>query len=536
MEGEAAVGGAHIHSGGLVVAVGSPLVVFQREPGTLIPDAARNQEAMCRKQEKLFLWLTFTPHWRNKEKLPSVLRWRRGLPARRRGLSRGLLWGRGRGIKRASMSAIDNFFCKYYTGFSEYALANGASVVNAFSRFCALVLCCSGLMMFTGVDVFAAQAAASGNKAEASASRETPKKRNTPRKAAEGEKKPAGKKSDRKREAAPQRFKSAILYNQYANKTVLTKSVGQRIPPASLTKILAMYVALDMMKAKRVTLQTLVPVSARAAAARGSRMGLQAGEKVPLVDLFRGMAVASGNDATVAVAEFFGGTEKQFVQAMNKKARQIGMKNSVFKNCNGLPAKGQLTTAADMLVLARSYLENHPQSLDTYHNLRYFAFKRHGVVTNANPVLGHVPGADGLKTGYVDASGYNVIMTAKRGNVRLIGVLLGCPSGSVRAEEASALLEAGFGPLAAQPEPTTAAPENPGKKPGKNQKEVASATAPAQKQGGKAPAAPAQTTPAKTALSKTALEKKIASAKKAPGKNMPPPAQRKVSAVNDARP
>ena len=394
---------------------------------------------------------------------------------------------------------------------------------NVLSRFCSLVLCCACLWMFTGVDSFAAPSAGAGQKTEAAASQESRNKKKTqkrqvPRKAAAGEKKTTAKKGSKKRKAAPQRFKSALLYNQYANKIVLTKSVGQQIPPASLTKILAMYVALDMMKAKRVTLQTLVPVSAKAASARGSRMGLRAGEKVPLVDLFRGMAVASGNDATVAVAEFFGGTEKKFVQAMNKKARQVGMKNSVFKNCNGLPAKGQLTTAADMLALARSYLNAYPQNLDAYHSLRYFAFKNHGVVTNANPVLGNVPGADGLKTGYVDASGYNVIVTAKRGNVRLIGVLLGCPSGSVRAEEAAALLEAGFGRLAATPEVKAARTKKPA-------------------------------TPAKNAPKKASAEKKAVPAKKAAPKDKAAPAKKEtkkrassvpstvnVPAANNARP
>ncbi len=272
----------------------------------------------------------------------------------------------------------------------------------------------------------------------------------TPRKAAtktEARKKKKGKK--RKNSVVLPRFgyKSAVLFNDSTKKIVFSKNGNTPIPPASLTKIISMFVALDAMKAKKIAPSTMVTVSAKAAAAKGSRLGLRKGDKVSLDHLLRGMAISSGNDASIAVAEFIGGNEKNFVLAMNKKARAIGMKKTTFKNANGLPAKGQFTTANDMLALVRSYLAAYPENLRKYHSHKFNTYKG-GITTNANPLLGQFAGADGLKTGYVDASGYNLIATAKRGNVRIIGVILGAPTSGARAAESKALMEAGFGKLA----------------------------------------------------------------------------------------
>lgn len=224
-----------------------------------------------------------------------------------------------------------------------------------------------------------------------------------------------------------------ILYEQNADAA---------IAPASLTKVLAMYVALDIVEAKGVSLGKNVLISRAAAATGGSRMHLRAGRRVSLDRLLAGMAVASGNDASVAVAQSMAASNRRFVQLMNRKAKSIGMRRSVFKTPHGLPAKGQLTTARDMLTLSRSYLAAHPKAL-RYHKTSSLA---HDGVTlrNTNGLLGVVPGVDGLKTGWTAASGYNLIFTARRGGVRLLGVVMGGDAKSRRDSEARRLLEAGF--------------------------------------------------------------------------------------------
>lgn len=254
----------------------------------------------------------------------------------------------------------------------------------------------------------------------------------------------ASKKRGRSQRAASnQPYRGAIVFDMNAGKTLFSQEENVSIPPASLTKILSMYVAHDLMRARKLSPETIVTVSANAANAQPSRMGLHAGDRVSLDTLFRGMAIASGNDASVAVAEFFGGTESNFAMMLNRKARELGMRGSLFKNASGLPAPGQVTTPTDMLTLARSYLRAYPQNLERYH--RHSTMEYRGYTKrNANPLLDKYFGADGLKTGYVDASGFNIIATAKRGTKRVIVVLLGSPSSSTRAREIAALMDSGF--------------------------------------------------------------------------------------------
>lgn len=171
-------------------------------------------------------------------------------------------------------------------------------------------------------------------------------------------------------------------------------------------------------------------------------MGLRADERVRLDELLLGMAVSSGNDASMAVAEYVGGSSQAFVNMMNVKARALGMRDSHFVNPHGLPAQGQQTTARDMLTLARAYLRAYPWALK-FHNTH--VLNHRGRVTwNKNPLLGQYPGADGLKTGWINASGYNLIFTAKQGPKRLLAVILGAPDVRVRGAEACRLLDAGF--------------------------------------------------------------------------------------------
>lgn len=236
--------------------------------------------------------------------------------------------------------------------------------------------------------------------------------------------------------------KSAILINLNTGKILYEKKAALQIPPASLTKVMNMYITLDAVKQNKIKLSSILTVTKSAARAGGSSMHLRHGEKLSLNDLLLGMAVVSGNDAACTVAARVSGSEAAHVRAMNQRCKKLGMTRTLFRNVNGLPIKGQLTTARDMLILARSYLKDHPDAL-RFH--RTPAISHRGrVMGNTNNLLGNVPGTDGLKTGFTVASGYNLIFTAKRNGVRLLGVVMGGRTASLRDNAARDLLEAGF--------------------------------------------------------------------------------------------
>lgn len=224
-----------------------------------------------------------------------------------------------------------------------------------------------------------------------------------------------------------------ILYAQNAD---------AKIPPASLTKIMTLYVALDQINTGKVKLSDRILVSKRAAEQSGSRMHIKEGERVSLEQILKGIAVSSGNDASVALADHLAGSSKAFVRLMNIKAAELGMKNTMFRNPNGLPAEGQVTTARDMLTLSKYYLKNHPEAL-RYHNIRQLTHNG-ALTTNKNPLLAVCPGTDGLKTGWIRASGFNLIATGKRNDRRLIGVILGAPTPEAMKSESLKLMESGY--------------------------------------------------------------------------------------------
>lgn len=247
--------------------------------------------------------------------------------------------------------------------------------------------------------------------------------------------------------------RSALLLDMSTGRIIYEQNADEPIPPASLTKVLSMYVALDQVRAGKASLKDTVKVSRRAFSTGGSRMFLKQGETLSLNELLEGMAVSSGNDASVATAEHIGGNVDNFVQMMNAKARALGMKNSVFRNPHGLPAAGQHTTARDMLTLSRAYLAQYPEAL-RYHSTRYIKHNK-VITTNKNPLLGNCEGADGLKTGWVFASGYNIISTVKRGKTRLLAVVLGAETTQARAQEVNRLVEAGFRSVAGGGKPVS---------------------------------------------------------------------------------
>ena len=236
--------------------------------------------------------------------------------------------------------------------------------------------------------------------------------------------------------------RGAMLLDMSTGRTLYAQNADRRIAPASLTKVMTMFVVFDHIKAGKLGLQDRVYVSRLAAEQGGSRMHVKAREFVSVEKLLYGVAVSSGNDAAFALAERVAGSHEAFVRLMNNKAKSLGMSQTVFMNTHGLPNKKQRTTARDMLLLSTKYLSAHPQAM-RFHNEK--ALVHQGITTvNKNPLLDNYPGADGLKTGWVRASGYNLISTAKRGNTRLVAVVLGAKSSAVRARESRRLMEAGF--------------------------------------------------------------------------------------------
>lgn len=237
--------------------------------------------------------------------------------------------------------------------------------------------------------------------------------------------------------------KSAFLMNLSNGHVYYTQNPDERIPPASITKILTLYLVRQALAQGKIKESTPIPVSALAIHTGGSTMTLYKGEKVPLSEIIKGISVVSANNACVAVAEYMGkGDTRRFVAQMNATARSLGMGRSVFRNPNGLPAAGQVSTAHDIAMLSARYLKRFPESL-AIHSMTSHTY--HGVAHhNANSLLGRYEGADGLKTGFVCASGYNITATAKRGNTRLIAVLLGARNPIIREVEAERLLDYGF--------------------------------------------------------------------------------------------
>jgi len=227
-------------------------------------------------------------------------------------------------------------------------------------------------------------------------------------------------------------------------------NVDEPIEPASLTKLMTAYLVFDALRAKKISLTQLCPVSERAWKTPGSRMFIDPKMQVPVEDLIKGMVVQSGNDATVALAECVGGSVDHFVQMMNDQAGVLGMKATAYKNPEGLPAPGHLTTARDLATLAQRLMRDFPQEVG-YYSIRKYHYPGTPVSNenNRNALLLRDPTVDGLKTGHTDAAGYCLVSTAKRDfpNVsgrRLLSVLLGAASENARANESQKLLNWGY--------------------------------------------------------------------------------------------
>jgi D-alanyl-D-alanine carboxypeptidase len=212
--------------------------------------------------------------------------------------------------------------------------------------------------------------------------------------------------------------------------------------PASVTKIMTAYVTLKAVKDGKITLDTLVTVSPTAASQSPSKMGFRPGTQLTVDNALKMMMVKSANDMAVVLAEGVGGSIDGFSAMMNDTAKRLGMTQTSYVNPNGLPADGQITSARDLGILARSFLRDLPE----YEYFVHIPAIRFGkrVTGNFNKLIGRYPGADGFKTGFICASGYNLVASATRNGRRLIAVVLGANSGTARAVKAAQLLERGF--------------------------------------------------------------------------------------------
>ena len=236
--------------------------------------------------------------------------------------------------------------------------------------------------------------------------------------------------------------KSAILMNMNTGQILFAQNPDRQIPPASLTKVLSLYLAHEAIRDGKTTPEANITISRRAGRTGGSKMFIRQGQHVPLTELMKGMAIVSGNDASVAVAEHIGGNVNSFVKQMNQKARELGMNSSRFKNPNGLPAKGQFTTARDILALSSAYLRDFSDSLEMHSIIDYKYGSR--TMHNHNHLIERVENVDGLKTGFIRAAGFHIIATAKRDDTRMIAIVMGARSRSIRDRETARLLEEGF--------------------------------------------------------------------------------------------
>jgi D-alanyl-D-alanine carboxypeptidase len=223
--------------------------------------------------------------------------------------------------------------------------------------------------------------------------------------------------------------------------------------PASLAKLMTLYVVFEALRDRRISAEQLVPVSPRAAGMEPSKLGLVPGTRLTVEEAILGLVTKSANDAAAALGELLGGSEDRFAQMMTLRARALGMNRTTFTNASGLPDPDEWTTARDLAVLARHLLTDFP-GFYPYFSTPSFTFQRR-VIFNHDRMLASYPGADGMKTGYTEASGHNLVTSAVHSGVRLIGVVLGAGSNPERDVHMAALLNQGFDQLDVPPERRT---------------------------------------------------------------------------------
>ena len=243
--------------------------------------------------------------------------------------------------------------------------------------------------------------------------------------------------------AAPKLQASGYLLVDATNGEILVEhNAEEALPPASLTKMMTAYIAEREITEGRISFDDQVPVSVKAWKTGGSRMFIREGTEVRLEDLLRGIIIQSGNDASVAVAEYIAGSEDVFADVMNQTAISLGMTNTQFKNATGLPQEGHYTTAKDLSILAARIIQDFPDTYPIYEekNFTYNGIKQ----ANRNSLLFRDPTVDGLKTGHTEEAGYCLVASAERDGFRLISVVMGTASEKAREQETTKLLQYGF--------------------------------------------------------------------------------------------
>ncbi len=235
----------------------------------------------------------------------------------------------------------------------------------------------------------------------------------------------------------------AYILQDYDSGTVLVEAnADERREPASLTKMMTVYVALAQLADGKFQIDDPVLISKKAWKMGGSKMFIEVGKQVPVEDLLKGIIIQSGNDASVALAEFVAGDESAFADLMNQYARQLGMTNTNFVNSSGLPQPEHYTTARDMAILAAALIRDFPVHYPlhavrayTWNNIKQY---------NRNPLLRRDDSVDGVKTGHTESAGYCLVASAKQGEMRLVSALMGSASEDARLTETQALLRYGF--------------------------------------------------------------------------------------------
>ena len=256
--------------------------------------------------------------------------------------------------------------------------------------------------------------------------------------------------------------RAALLMEKSTGQVLYEANAHAPLELASVTKVMTMLLIMEALDAGTITKETMVPVSATAAGMGGSQVYMEEGEEFSVHDMLKAIAVASGNDACVAMAEYLAGSESAFVEKMNARAAELGMEDTVFCNCTGLPAEGHHSSAYDIALMSRELILRHPD-IRTYTTI-WMDTLRDGdfQLANTNKLVRYYEGATGLKTGSTDAALYCLSATAEKEGMELIAVILGAPTSNDRFEGAKALLNYGFAAYALVPvapsEPLTPVP------------------------------------------------------------------------------
>ncbi|TBW56209.1 D-alanyl-D-alanine carboxypeptidase [Marinobacter halodurans] len=235
---------------------------------------------------------------------------------------------------------------------------------------------------------------------------------------------------------------SYVLMDAASGHIIVQGNSDERLPPASLTKMMTAYIVERELSEGRISMSDEVPISVHAWRTGGSRMFVKEGSRVTVKNLLHGLIIQSGNDASVALAEYVAGSEGAFADIMNQQAQILGMKNTHFMNATGLPHDDHYSSAHDLALLARAIINDYPDNYSIY-SQKYFTYNDIRQ-PNRNSLLWRDPSVDGLKTGHTEAAGYCLVASAKRDDMRLIGVVMGTKSENARAQEVQKLLNYGF--------------------------------------------------------------------------------------------